>query len=437
MTAPRTLLWILVDQQRWVFADFEREFKKVAGLMADELDDPRYRNLTVSEPTYRRWLAGKVDRPTGQSAQVLNRMFGRPAAELLAPLGEGEAPTPTQHDLESELAMTARDASDHAASVASAFVSDLSLDQIRDDLVQLARTYNNRPPYDVYRDTKVIRANAQVLLDRTHIPEQKQELLIILGQATALLSMTAFDLGSLGSATRLARSAAMYGEATRFDPLRAFAGGTLAMLAYWDGRPAEALQFIKKAQMFTGVGTAGRARIAAIEGRAYGHLGDAPRATRAVQRYVDLDSDERDDLHDGVGGEFQHSAARLARSHGTTFLLLRDGAAAQMHARRVLELQAALPANERIVRFEAEARADLAAALIIDGELDAAVEALAPIANLDPERRAAGLVERVLNVRRLLAQEPVRTAAAAVVLSEALEAYARDSAPKQLGPGAA
>ncbi|MEV7926009.1 DNA-binding protein [Kitasatospora sp. NPDC088779] len=360
-------------------------------------------------------------------------MFDRPIAELLAAPREGDPTALSRQDLERELAMTAREASDHAASVASAFLSDLSIDQVEEDVRRLARTYNNRPPFDVLREARQLRTDAESLLDRTHIPEQKQQLLIAIGQTTALLAMTAFDLGALGEATRLARSAGMYAEVTRFNPLAAFAAGTLGMLAYWEGRPSEAIRHIRQAQSFSGVGTAGRARIAAIEARAYGHLGDRQRAAAAVERVLDPGAVERDDLHDEVAGEFLHGPARLARSHGSTFLRLRDGAGAEQHTRYVLELQAELPDAQRIPRIEAEARVDLAAALILGRELDEAAEVLKPIAALAPDRRAAGLVDRVVHVGRLLTTEPVGNSPLAGAIRESLEEYTRVAAPRQFG----
>ncbi|MFF2747733.1 DNA-binding protein [Kitasatospora sp. NPDC058048] len=431
--SSKTLLGVLIESSGWEFSDFHRELRGAGNELARTLKDHRFRDLDMSQATYRRWVAGTVSRPTGVFSQTIQRMFNKPIAELLAPPPEGGPTALSRQDLERELAMTAREASDHAASVASAFLSDLSIEQVQEDVRRLARTYNNRPPFDVLREARQLRTDTEALLDRTHIPEQKQHLLIALGQTTALLAMTAFDLGAFGEAGRLARSAGMYAEITRFTPLAAFAAGTLGMLSYWEGRPSEAIRFIRQAHSFPGVGTAGRVRIAAIEARAYGHLGDQRRAAEAVERFRDVDTVERDDLHDEVAGEFLHRPERIARSHGTTLLLLRDGAGAQRHARLVLELQAGLPAGQRTPRIEAEARADLASALILDGEVEEAADVLEPIAALAPDRRAAGLVERVVHVGKLLTTESIGTSQVARELREVLEEYTRVAAPRQFG----
>ncbi|MEU9074383.1 DNA-binding protein [Kitasatospora sp. NPDC048538] len=429
----KTLLGTLIEEKGWEFPDFHRELRSAGNELARTLKDPRFRNLDMSEATFRRWVAGTVSRPTAVFAQTIRHLFDRPIAELLAPPRKGDQTVLSRQDLERELAMTAREASDHAASVASAFLSDLSIEQVEEDVRRLARTYNNRSPFDVLREARQLRTNAEGLLDRTHIPEQKQQLLIAIGQTTALLALAAFGLGAIGEANRLARSAGMYAEVTRFTPLAAFAAGTLGMLAYWEGRPNEAIRFIRQAQSFPGVGTAGQARIASIEARAYGHLGDQRRAAAAVERFLDADTVDRDDLHDEVAGEFLHGPDRLARSYGTTFVLLRDGANALEYTRRVLELQAGLPAEQRSPRIDAEARTDLAAALILNGEVEEAADVLEPIAALAADRRAKGLVERAVHVGRLLTTEPVRTSPVAASLRESLEEYTRVAAPRQLG----
>ncbi|MGW4694397.1 DNA-binding protein [Kitasatospora sp. YST-16] len=428
----RTLLEALIRNEGWEFSDFSRELRKAGEEIAHTLGDPRFHDVEMSEKTFRRWIAGDVAKPSSVFSQTLQHMFDRKIADLLAPPSERGQAAISQQDLEREIAMTAREASDHAASVASVFLSELSIDQVEEDVRRLARTYNHRSPFEVFREGRQLRTDAETLLDRTHIPAQRQQLLIAIGQTTALLAMAAFGLGAVSEANRLARSAGMYAEATRFTPLAAFAAGSLGIFAYWEGRPSEAIRFIRHAKSFSGVGTAGQARIAAIEARAYGHLGDRPRAAAAVERFLDADAVEHDDLHDGVAGEFLHSPDRLVRSHGTTFVLLRDGARALEHTRRVLEMQAELPAAQRSPRIDAEARADLAAALLLNGEVEEAAEVLKPIAAIAPDRRTKGLVERVVHVGRLLTTEPVRTSPVAAALQEGLEEYTRVAAPKQL-----
>ncbi|MEV7416984.1 DNA-binding protein [Streptomyces sp. NPDC089919] len=431
----RTLLWVLVNEKRWTFPDFAREFTRAADRLAEDVQDARFRGLSISESSYRRLLSGKPG--NAKFAQVVEHMFGRPTAELLTGAGGSDVRERAAAGLARGLATAADEAADHATAVASLLLSEQPLDQVRLDIARLAATYNGLAPADACARAGELRARAVGLLDRTHVAQQKERLLTAVGEATALLSMSAFDLGHVETAARLARSTAMYGEAARCTPLQAFALGTMATAASWEGRAAEAVRLARTGAGLAGVGTAGLRRLASVEARACARLGDEAGALAAVARCDELAAGPvlRDDLHDGAAGEFRHDEMRLARSHGTTFLLLGAGARSMAYARLVLDLQAALPPEQRVPRFEAEARADLAAALLLGARLEEAAEVLEPVLTCAPDRRVAGLVSRVSAVRALLAAGPPRRAALAVGLDRALEAFVSEAVPG--GPGRA
>ncbi|WP_406172380.1 DNA-binding protein [Streptomyces sp. NBC_00996] len=426
----RTLLKVLVDQRRWRYVDFERAFRRAAAQVLTEGS----RNLTVSEAQFRRWTAGRVQTlPGPEACTVLEHMFGVDAAALFeAPPSVAPAP---KFNLEDEILMTARDAQSEAAEAAAASISDTTLDQLRDDVATLARAYSRTAPFDVFQRARELREEAETQRGRTQVPAQSQDLLIVAGQACALLATAAFDLGSLDGAKRLCRSAALYGETARFDPLRAFAGGTLAYIAYFSNQPAEAARLARQAQMFTGLGDLARRRLAAIEARAFGYLGDAASAQRALDASQADGQGATDDLHDGVAGEFGFTAERLAMSNSSTCLLLGDGDQAAAAATRALELAAQRPAALRSARVIGGAGADLAAARLLRGDLDGAAEALEQVWVVPRDQRATGLLTRTARVRRALTGEPFRGAQLAGELGERIEDFTRLSAQHQLGTG--
>ncbi|MCQ8829096.1 DNA-binding protein [Streptomyces malaysiensis] len=428
----RTLLKVLVDQRRWRYRDFERAFRRAAAQTLDEAS----RNLTVSEAQFRRWTGGKVQTlPGPEACAVLEHMFGVDAAALFdAP--PSVAPVPA-FNLEDEIAMTARDAQSEAADAAAASISDTALDQLRDDVATLARTYSTKAPFDVFKEARRLREDAENARGRTQIPAQSQELLIVAGQACALLATAAFDLGSLDGARRLCRSAALYGETARFDPLRAFAGGTLAYIAYFQEQPAEATRLARHAQVFTGLGDVARRRLAAIEARAFGYLGDPVSAQRALDASQADGQGVTDDLHDDVAGEFGFTVERLAMSNSSTCLLLGDGGQAEAAAVRALKLAAARPAALRSARVVGGAAADLAAARLLRGDLDGAADALERVWVVPRDQRATGLLTRTARVRHALTGQRYRGAALAGELGERIEDFTRMSAQHQLGTGGA
>jgi hypothetical protein len=426
----RTLLKVLVEQRHWRYVDFERHFQRAAPQVLDDA-----RGLTVSEAQFRRWTSGRVKTlPGSDTCQVLEAMFGIEAAALFGPPPSCDAPAPT-FNLEDEIAMTARDAHSEAAAAAAAAVSDTALDQLRDDLTTLARQYTTIPTYVVFQKAKELRELAETQRERTQVPAQQQELLIVAGQACALLATAAFDLGSLDGAKRLTRSAALYGETARFDPLRAFAGGTLAYIAYWTGQPAEAARLARAAQMFTGLGDVARHRLAAIEARAHGHLRDHTAARRALAISQEEGRGDRDVLHDDIGGEFGFSLERLTMSNATTYLLLDDGQNAEEAACRALDLVGSRPAADQSCHVIGNAGADLAAARLLRGELDGAAQALERVWQVPTEQRGTALLIRTAGVRRALTAARFSGSPLAADLGERIEDFSRQSAPHQLGTG--
>ena len=166
-------------------------------------------------------------------------MFGYPVRVLLGWLSEQPHAQSSSFVLaldESDLAMTARDAAAHAGDAASLSIPDMTLDQLDDDVADLARTYHRTSPVEVYRRAKELLGVAQNLLERTQVPRQRTRAYLAAGQAAALLSGICFDLGSLPAAVQLSRTAALYGQVIEHGPLQAYAHGALALLAFWGGQ---------------------------------------------------------------------------------------------------------------------------------------------------------------------------------------------------------
>ncbi|MGC5004830.1 DNA-binding protein [Streptomyces sp. DT203] len=428
---PRTLLKVLIDQRQWTWAIFELEFAKAA----DKVIGRGAQNPTVGETQYRRWTSGQLKGlPSPDACRVLQEMFHVEASRLFAPPPESTDPDVPTFELEAEIAMTAREAQDDAGAAAASSVSDLTVDQLRDDLHALARSYSNQSARDVWHRAKELREQAENDRDRTAVPAQQQALLILAGQASALLSTAAFDLGSFDGAKRLARTAALYGETARYEPLRAYAAGSLAFIAYYSGEQSQASVHVRHALTNGGLGDVAVRRLHSIEARAYGHLGDAESARRALSMSEEVGTAATDELHDVVGGEFGFSDERLAMSNASTALLLGDGRAAEVSARRALELVAARPAKDRAPAVFGKAAADLAMARLLSNDLEGAAEALETMLSITTTHRATGLVARAMELRRALTQRHLQGTTLAADLGERLEDFTRLPGQRQLVP---
>ncbi|WP_043727719.1 hypothetical protein [Streptomyces zinciresistens] len=431
----RTLLQLLVWERGWAYPRFRKEYEKAAQELSVAADEPHFFSATVEEQTFRRWTAGRVKGLPNQPApEVLERMFGRNARALLSqPSGPppGASYVPTIN--ESDLAMTARDAASHAGDAASLSVPDMTLDQLDDDIVALAREYSRTSPVEVYRRAKELLSVAQSLLERTQVPRQREHGYLAAGQSAAVLSAICFDLGSLPAAVSLSRTAALYGQVIEHGPLQAYAHGALAFLAFWGGRPAEAVRLVRTAQQFGGLGDTAMTRLFVIEGRAHGHLGDQASAERAVRAALEQSTGARDELHDDVGGEFGFPLDRVAMSNATTYLLLRDADGAEEAAEQALQLLSAKPEHQRPLLISTQAHVDLARARLLRGELDGVQAALEPAFSVPTEWRGAGTLERMAAVRAGLVQTDFRGAPDAIALGERIEDYTAEASAQRLG----
>ncbi|MEW2305366.1 DNA-binding protein [Streptomyces sp. NPDC006655] len=367
-----------------------------------------------------------------ETRRVLEAAFGRPVSALFAPAPDSTAPA---YDLEHELDMTARDAQDAANATAAASLSDTILEQYTDDVMTLARQYASTAPLQAFHHGRSLQTQLHDLRDRTQVPVQQQRLLELLGQTTALLAASAFDLGSFDSARRLVRAADMYAESARFDPLRAYCDGILAYLAYFQGMPDEAVTKARRAQSYGGLGDVARRRLLAIEARALGYLGDAEAAQHVIRMSEDVDTGVRDDLHDGIGGEFGFTPERLAMSTSSTALLAHNAAQAEQSARRALDLIGRRPEEQRSAHVLGGASADLAMARLLANDVDGAADALVPLWGIPADQRVTGVLARTGQIQHFLTQPDVRQAQTARELRGRVEEFTRAATAHQLtGP---
>lgn len=428
---PRTLLAWLCRRDGLSYRRFEKLFTKTGvRLFGNSPGNP-----TCGETQFRRWTAGRLATLPGPEArQVLEAMWPEyTAAQLFGPPPDGDPQAPA-YDLEERVRMTAEEALRGADATASASISDNALDEVRDQVIAVARSYHLMSPAQVYERADKVRLVIEQLRDRTQVPVQQQELMILNGQAAALLAVAAFDMGYFPSARSLARTAAVFGETTRFEPLRAYADGTLAYIAYHTGNPSEAVTKATRALSYGGLGDVAHRRLHAIKARAHAHLGDIASARREVQESMNVGQDRHDDLHDGVGGEFAFSPERLAMSTSTTALLIGDVRQAESDARRALELLSSMPEDARSVPVHAGAAADLAYARLLADDVDGAAEALTPVWAVPAEYRQTGIVVRTARIARHLVRPEYHGAQLPASLREQIEDFNRASPPHRVGP---
>jgi hypothetical protein len=434
MEQHATLLALLAEQKGLTpHPDFARAFQHTARRLAAETRDSRIASERVDPRRWHRLRNGGQQTVYGPAGLILAKMFGRPLRDLLAPPTGLDAQAASTVIDESELIMMAHEASGRAGDYASRRVPEASLEQLQDDVLRLASAYSSTSPVDTYREARRLNTQVSELLDRTRFPTQERDLHFAAGLITALLSQVCFDLGSRQAAAELARTARMHGEVIGHGPLQAYADCTLALLAYWEGQPTEAVCLVRRAEQYQ-LGGTGTARRASIAARAHAHLGDPEQTRLALEAAADADRDQHDDVHDGVGGEFGFSEPRRLMSAGSALLQLGEPTQAQEASSGALDLVLAQPVQQP-PKLLGEAAADQAMARLMLRDLDGAAQSLEMVLQVPGERRVDGLVQRVYPIRAALSRAPYRGAAHAKTLAEQLEAFTYYTAPRMLNSG--
>ncbi len=491
MPARPTLLRMLVAQRHWQkYETFATQYARAASELAVRDQDPKLRGLSIAKRQFERWLAGTLKtRPYPDHCRVLEYLFGHTVEKLFSPTPQPSEPAqagadrtsalvklgaepsapaivigdttpfghpggpaagapggrgqhgstgPRSQDIERELVIAARESSEHAEYVASHSIDPTDVEQLHDDIVQLARNYAQTSPLLLYLDAKRARDRGFELLDRTRQTEQEHDLYLMVGQSCGLLASLTFDLGSREAATEQARSAWIYGEHVGHNGLRAWARGMQSLIAYWSGRPLEALALARDGQEYAPPGTA-LVRLRCIEARAWSHLGDTTETARAIGAAHDArdQGNGSDELHDGIGGEFSFDEARQARCNGSAYLELGDAKSAIRETQWAIELFTTTPRDRGWLKVDAEAHTDLSGAYLLESQFDGAQQALAPVFAIPQEHRIEGLTRRLGRVRHLLVRSPFRTAREALQLGEQIEDFTAHAAGRMLPSGPA
>jgi hypothetical protein len=344
-----------------------------------------------------RWIRGDLATGLPQSAarRVLRHIFEQPVEHLFTAAMEDGPEESTGREEQEWVMAAAHESRDHATDLGGLNVTEIALDDLRHDIDGLARGYHITSPTVLLSDALAVRNRVWRLLDHTHRPAQATGLYVAAGQVCALMAAASFDLGYVTAAEQQARAARTYADMVDYRPLIAWCFGLEAEAAYWTGAPRRASDLVSAGLAVAPAGTA-RVRLHCIGARAWSYLGQA--ATERVSRALAAADEERgtglgDELHDELGGHFSFTSARQARCNATTYVQLGAGTQAAEQARTALDLYAPTGGQWRLI--EAEVHADLAAARLLDGELDGAEEALAPVWTLTTHDRREGLLHRL------------------------------------------
>jgi transcriptional regulator with XRE-family HTH domain len=333
------------------------------------------------------------------------------------------------------IAVAASEAREHAEKVAVTQIGPATVEQLTADVVRLGRAYVSAPPLPLFAAMHRRLGQIRAALDQNAYPAQARDLNFLAGALCGLMANASLDLGREEAADDLARAAWTYGRVIDHGPLMGWARGTQALAAIWERRYPDAVRLAEDGLMHVSAGT-GAVRLHAVHARALAVVGDRAQARAALVAAGKARQDgHRDELHDGVAGEFAFDDAKLSYYQALTLVDVEDPARAGQAAAAAISRYQAIPARARSYGCEALAHVQLARAQLMNDNLKDAAEALASVLALDPQRRISSLNEYLEICRQLLRVPAYRESSAARRLERQLAAFSGSSTARALPAG--
>lgn len=445
-----TLLAVLIDRDERTHSEIVSRFERCAR---DNDED-----ATLSVRTLRRWIAGDVRTAPRPSQRRVARLFwGYPMSELLAPVPAGLAPASPPSDtatalvgptsspppvepsaptdepegssdpLERQVVMATRRAAQFATFAEIGNVGPEAIAQLRDDVAHLANAYIHDPLASIMGDLIAEQEAIFRLLEGRQKPVLSRDLYLLAGVVSGLIAKASQDLGRFHEAMTHARTLYVCADNADHQGLRAWARGLQSLIAYWAGRPQEAVRYAQSgAEHATNVTGSVASWLPALEARAWALMNAPDEASHALGRAADHRAGHEPDDLDAIGGLLAFPQAKQNYYAAGTYVYL-DGEheRAQAEALSALELFEHGRPEDRSFSDEAGAHAELALARVNAGQVDGAQEALAPVLELEPERRIGGILTSANRVHRALCSRHHAHSQVARNLREEIEAFCR------------
>lgn len=312
----------------------------------------------------------------------------------------------------------------------SDFLAALDADEIDSQPVsgtieQLAISYLNTPPAPMLTQAVQLRSVIVRTLKSHERPRALEaEYLIAAGRLSGVLAYAALDLGNSRDAQLHASAAFQCADRVNDSELRAWARGTQALIARFDGKYVLALNFVREGyRKYAGKGTSAP-RLLCGEAQSLANLGDSESTNTALIQAAE----SRDKLRskDSLGGLFSFSEAKQHYYSSSSLIWLdepENARRAACEASRAIGMWSKAPMSERSLDDEALAHIYKATALVKLDEVDGAIGALRPIFDLPPERRISWIGKRMRRIGDMLDTPRYAKSPVAVSLRDEIFAY--------------
>lgn len=406
---PRTVFEELLRQQDRTYEEIAQDFEKVARQLGEH-------GVSISARHLRRLASGERTGTTPATRRVLQAMFNRRMDELLQswpqagpawsePQSSQWSPCATPLEL---LASAAQRAHEFALLSRTSLTSEL-MEQVSDDVRQLARTYSHCPLPEILGRLVTAQDTLFKLIEAGQAPACARELYFLAGVTCSLLARAAHDLGDPYAALTLARTGFICADRADHNGLRAAIRAWQAIFTYWADRPLDAVRYSQSGTRFA---SAARSTtlvwVPCIEARAWAQLGNDGRAYELVQHAERMRDQVRPDELDELGGvcTFDRSRQLYVTADALCWLPRRAKLCRRYCEEAVAAYQDTTSPTWSFA-FQAASCATLAIARIGMGELDGAAEAMACVFELAAPQRINLVVKSVRRVHSALSSSPL------------------------------
>lgn len=453
-TEQPPLFRVLVTQKGWHdYEVFKRRYQQAAAELS-ALEGPE--SIATAPPPEKRqfirWLQGEVKTaPRTEARRILQFLFPGTDISRLFALVENSAKladsdvasSAAEKDQSVSSGPHVEDAVAGAAFESAQFVNwaevsnvgPYTMEQLEADIRRVVSTYPNRPVGPLFREARDLRNNVFRILEGRQPPRFTRDLYLAAGVLCGVLANASFDLGRYSAAETQARSAFMCGEIASHNGLRAWVRGLQALIAYWDGRPHEAVQLAATGLEFTPEDGTAHIRLASIQARAYGQLQLTSDAIAAMDRADSMRGDLP--LRESIlGGMMDFPLEKQLFYASSTHLWLggddnlRD---AERRAVQAVELYETAAPEERRLGEMSLARMDLGMACLGRGDIEGATDQVYEVLSVDARRRTESVRKRLGQFARHLALHPAASTAPAIAVREAIVVH--QEGPAELPPG--
>jgi tetratricopeptide (TPR) repeat protein len=383
-------------------------------------------SVAPSERYVARLEDGDTRRPHPAYRRVLAAVCGRPFDELGFPAYPGDHGTETLPDsdslrvprlapdaIKSEempfyrgsvtdlVAASAEEAANLTMQAGMDSLDPLAVEQYFDEIRRLSVGYISVTPgvnQDVLEKATRLRRELHGLLSRYRRASQSADLYLLQGLLSGICAYASLDLGYPDDAVTQARAAFMMGELAGHDGLRAWALGTRSLIARFQQRYDQALDYARQGIRYATSGTA-LVRLRCGEGQTLAHLGDADGAVHFLGLAVQ--AREQVSSPDAMGGLFTFTEAKQAYYSGSSLQWLggeQNARAAVRESERAIHMFEASDSQSRSLADELLAHVYLANAQLTLNEIEGSMEALRPVLSLSPSERNSWHVMRMRQI---------------------------------------